>query len=43
MKKVVKRSIVAILALIGLFMVTGCNTEEEQALYGPPQSFGISE
>ena len=41
MKKALKRSIVAILAIIGLFMITGCKDEEMQALYGPPSSFGI--
>lgn len=43
MKKALKRSIVAILAIIGLFMITGCKDEEVQALYGPPSSFGINE
>lgn len=36
MKKIIKRSIVAMLALVGLLMVTGCKTEEPQDLYGPP-------
>ena len=38
MKKIIKKSIVAILALIGVLMVSGCenNIPQEQDVYGPP-------
>ncbi len=38
MKKFVKRSIIAILALIGVLMIAGCenNFEPPQDVYGPP-------
>ena len=36
MKRMIKRSVIAILALIGLLMVTGCEDEPSQEVYGPP-------
>jgi uncharacterized lipoprotein NlpE involved in copper resistance len=38
MKKFVKKSIIAILALIGILMISGCENviQPEEDLYGPP-------
>ncbi len=43
MKKIIKRSVIAILALIGLLMVTGCENEPPQEVYGPPSMSEIDE
>ena len=41
MRKIIKRSVIAILALIGLLMVTGCESEQPQGVYGPPPMYEI--
>ncbi len=41
MKQIVKRSVIAILALIGVLLMAGCESDVKPAevLYGPPSMF----